>query len=327
MYDAIYLQASDFEDFAKKPEFGYLSPWQKDRFFFQNPYQNRPKDDQEEFRENLSFMKSVLTLALQKAGVKMLTGTDAEGLGTIAGFSLVDELEELHASGLTNYEALQTATAYPALFVHQESVFGKVRNGFRADLVLVDQDPLQKLSSLRNLAGVFVKGKWLPESELTQMRQSLTARFEQQLETSRRLFKAGKTEEAQRFLESNDPYERMNAYLLLSVLTQDGFSQLTALVEKLRASNPSFPLTSEAAINSLGYLLLGKKQLDAAIQVFTWNAERFPSSANAQDSLADVYQAKNDVASASGAYKRALEIDPAYSNAEFARRYLSEHQN
>lgn len=82
MYDAIYHQASNFEDFARKPEFAYLSPWQENRFLFQNPYKYRSTKQQEEFKENLVFMKSVLTLALQKAGVKMLAGTDAEGLGT-----------------------------------------------------------------------------------------------------------------------------------------------------------------------------------------------------------------------------------------------------
>lgn len=326
MYDAICRQASNFDDFAKKPEFAYQSPWQRDRFFFQNPYKNRPTEDQEEFRENLSFMKSVLTLALQKAGVKMLAGTDAEGLGTLAGFSLVDELQELHESGLTNYEALQTATVYPALFVHLDTAFGRVQNGFRADLILVNSNPLEDLSSLRKLAGVFVNGKWLPESELAQMKQSLATRFEEQVETGLRLLESGKADEAQRFLAFNDPYERMGSYLLQSVLEKDGFQQLTALVQKLRATDPLSFLTSEAAINSLGYALLGKKQVDKATQVLIWNAKAFPSSANAQDSLADAYIAQKDILSAIGAYKRALEIDPAYGNAELARRYLTEHR-
>src|SRR4029077_8329176 len=126
MYEDIYRQASEFDEFAKRPEFAYLAPWQRERFLSQNPYKNRSKADQEEFKENLVFMKSVLNPALLKAGVKMLAGTDAEDLGTIAGFSLVGELEELHQSGLTNYEALETATSYPALFVHQEKRFGKV---------------------------------------------------------------------------------------------------------------------------------------------------------------------------------------------------------
>jgi len=326
MYDAIYRQASDFENFAKQPEFAYLSPWQRDRFFFQNPYKNRPTEDQEEFRENLSFMKSVLTLELQKAGVKLLAGTDAEGLGTMAGFSLVDELEELHQSGLTTYEALQTATAYPALFVHQETAFGKVGKGFRADLILVDANPLKNLSNLRRLSGIFVNGKWLPENELARMKQSLAARFEEQLATGLRLLAAGGAEETERFLEFNDPYERMGSYLLQSVLEHDGLSQLAALVEKVRATNPSSSLTSEAAINTLGYALLGKKQVDRAIQVFIWNAKAFPSSANAQDSLADAYIAKKDIPSAMDAYKKALEINPTYENAKVARRYLTEHR-
>jgi hypothetical protein len=206
----------------------------------------------------------------------MLAGTMPIRLGTLAGFSLVDELQELHESGLTNYEALQTATVYPALFVHQETGFGRVQNGFRADLILVNSNPLEDLSSLRKLAGVFVKGKWLPESELAQMKQSLAIRFEEQVETGLRLLKSGKADEAQSFLAFNDPYERMGSYLLQSLLEKDGFQQLTALVQKLRATSPLSSVTSEAAINSLGYALLGKKRVDKATQVFMWNAKAFP---------------------------------------------------
>lgn len=326
MYDAIYRQATGFEDFARRPEFAYLSSWQRDRFDSQNPYKDSPKDDQDEFRENLAFMKSVLTPALQKAGVKMLAGTDAEGLGTLAGFSLVEELEELHQSGLTNYEALQTATSYPALFVHREERFGKVRAGMRADLVLLNQDPLADLGHLRDLAGVFVGVKWLGTPELAQMRRDIPKNFATQLETARRLIEDGATEQALTFLEFNDPYERMGAHILQTMLAQDGFPRFRNWVESVRPKHPSTSLTSESAINSLGYALLTRRKLDVAIQVFDWNAQEFPLSANAEDSLADAYRTKTDFALAVVAYQKALAINPNYGNAGFARRFIQEHR-
>jgi tetratricopeptide (TPR) repeat protein len=79
---------------------------------------------------------------------------------------------------------------------------------------------------------------------------------------------------------------------------------------------------AEARVNSLGYTLLSEKRLDAAIDVFRLNAEAFPESANAHDSLGEAYAARGDREAAIRSYEQALRLEPASSSAADALRRL-----
>jgi hypothetical protein len=79
---------------------------------------------------------------------------------------------------------------------------------------------------------------------------------------------------------------------------------------------------TEAAINSLGYRLLGAGRVPDAIAVFRLNVEAYPRSANAYDSLAEAYLAAGDRAQAIANYRRVLEIDPGNASAADALRRI-----
>ena len=99
------------------------------------------------------FMKTVVG-ALHRAGVPLVAGTDAMGFPLIVpGASLHRELQLLTESGLTAYEAIRAATVHPAAFLHKEDEVGSIAVGKRADLLLVDGDPLQDLARLSGRAG------------------------------------------------------------------------------------------------------------------------------------------------------------------------------
>jgi len=55
----------------------------------------------------------------------------------------------------------------PAVFLRKEGEFGTIAPGKRADLLLVNGNPLQDLSTLRQPVGVMVRGKWIGASELS----------------------------------------------------------------------------------------------------------------------------------------------------------------
>ncbi|MES1259894.1 MAG: amidohydrolase family protein [Gemmatimonadota bacterium] len=136
-----------------------------------NPYANRvayPVSVAADFRSR-AYLLSLQTLALQKAGVRLVLGTDAGVPGTTYGFSVHDELAALVASGLTSFEALRTATSNAAAFVAGEEEFGTVQVGRRADLLLVLGDPLVDLGVIRKPVGVMVRGQWLDRAELDRM--------------------------------------------------------------------------------------------------------------------------------------------------------------
>jgi hypothetical protein len=115
------------------------------------------------------FMKKVAG-ALHRAGVPLMAGTDAWGFPLIApGSSLHRELGLLTESGLTPYEAMRAATVVPASFLGKEKQFGTIATGKRADLLLIDGNPLEEVTRLRRPVGVMTRGRWLTREQLQQM--------------------------------------------------------------------------------------------------------------------------------------------------------------
>jgi Amidohydrolase family len=117
----------------------------------------------------IAFNRRVL-LALHRAGVPIVAGTDAMGAELIApGSSLHRELGLLTESGLTNYEAIRAATVAPAVFLRKDREFGTVAIGRRADLLLVESNPLERLPTLKEPLGVMVRGRWLTREQLQEL--------------------------------------------------------------------------------------------------------------------------------------------------------------
>lgn len=104
--------------------------------------------------------------ALNAAGLPILAGTDTPMPLVYPGYSLHDELELLVACGLSNAKALQATTLNPAKVLRLESTLGSVDIGKRADLVLLDADPLRDIRNLRDIRAVILDGKWLGRGEL-----------------------------------------------------------------------------------------------------------------------------------------------------------------
>lgn len=104
--------------------------------------------------------------AFHDAGARILAGTDAPNPFVYVGFSIVDELELFARAGLTAYEALQTATTNVAEFLGETGETGVVAEGARADLVLLEKNPLQDVGAYRDIVGVMVAGHWLDRAGL-----------------------------------------------------------------------------------------------------------------------------------------------------------------
>jgi len=112
--------------------------------------------------------------ALHRAGVPLMAGTDAMGFPFIPrGSSLHHELELLTQSGLTPYEAMRAATVVPASFLGKDKEFGTITTGKRADLLLLDENPLKDVTRLRRPIGVMARGRWFTRDELQQMLAAL----------------------------------------------------------------------------------------------------------------------------------------------------------
>jgi imidazolonepropionase-like amidohydrolase len=98
-------------------------------------------------------------------GVSILAGTDLAAGFVYPGFSLHDELVMLVEAGLTPLEALQAGTSNPAeLFPALEA--GTIGPGKRADLLLLDANPLEDIRNTKKIRAVILRGKVLSKTDL-----------------------------------------------------------------------------------------------------------------------------------------------------------------
>jgi imidazolonepropionase-like amidohydrolase len=116
----------------------------------------------------------LLVRELHAAGVALVVGTDCGtgGMGIVPGFSIHDELQILTANGFTQYEAIAAATVEASRVMESitgEDAFGTIEVGKRADLLLLSQNPLQDIATLRQPRGVMARGVWYSSGHLQGM--------------------------------------------------------------------------------------------------------------------------------------------------------------
>ena len=105
---------------------------------------------------------------LHHGGARLLLGTDTPKPTVLPGFSLLEELQNFVEAGLTPYEAIRAGTSDAAMFLHQENEFGTVAIGRRADLLLLEANPLEDANNVSKRVGVMANGHWFAEAELRQ---------------------------------------------------------------------------------------------------------------------------------------------------------------
>jgi imidazolonepropionase-like amidohydrolase len=100
-----------------------------------------------------------LVALMQRNGVGLLAGTDTGDDGVRPGEALHDELELLVRAGLTPAQALRAAITNPTRYFGIEAQSGSIDKGKRADLILLNGNPLDDIRNTRRIAAVIVRGK------------------------------------------------------------------------------------------------------------------------------------------------------------------------
>jgi imidazolonepropionase-like amidohydrolase len=160
---------------AARPEMQYLPEsiiegWVESK----HNYQAR-EDFQPDAAQRLVELRRELTKALHDAGAPIALGSDAPQFFNVPGFSIHPEMEMMVGSGLTPYEVLVTGTRNPAILLGTPDDFGTIEVGRRADLILLEANPLEDIANVRRRAGVMVRGNWLSESEIQERLAELAA--------------------------------------------------------------------------------------------------------------------------------------------------------
>ncbi|HEX2077166.1 MAG TPA: amidohydrolase family protein [Longimicrobium sp.] len=228
-----------------------------------------------------------LTRTLSDAGVLIMPGTDTETFG-FPGESLHLELDELLLAGLTPYQALSAATRNPGVFIARSvpgaERFGTVTPGSRADLVLVEADPLQDLRNLRRIRGVMARGRWHPRGELQRMRDSIARRN-----------------------------QRLHPLVIeldsLVMKAADGPASV-ALFQRIRREFPDAVPVAELVVRGYGRHLYLRGDRPNAIRLRELAAELYSHSFSAANEVGRGYLFAGDTAAALRSFRRSLELSP-----------------
>jgi imidazolonepropionase-like amidohydrolase len=102
--------------------------------------------------------------ALFDGGVPFALGSDAPQFFNVPGFSIHRELKSMVRAGLTPFQALQTGTVNVGTYFG--TAVGTVAAGQRADLILLDANPVEDIENSSKIAGVMLNGRWMPRDEI-----------------------------------------------------------------------------------------------------------------------------------------------------------------
>jgi hypothetical protein len=129
---------------------------------FNDRLQQMPRES----AKNVIANRTRILRALHEGGVKILMGTDAPQQFSVPGFSLHRELLRMRAAGMSPYDILRSGTVNVGQYFAKQDSFGTIEPGKRADLVLVDANPLVDIANVAKISGVMVRGRWLSRGDL-----------------------------------------------------------------------------------------------------------------------------------------------------------------
>ena len=151
----------------ERPEMAYVGPRLREQWM-----RTKTRTDARyapEHRAQFLALRRQLIQVLYDGGVGFLLGSDAPQSWSVPGFSIHRELAALVASGLTPYQALATGTRDVAVFAGTLDSTGTIEVGKRADLLLLDANPLHDIANTSRITGVMLGGRWLSRTELERM--------------------------------------------------------------------------------------------------------------------------------------------------------------
>ncbi|MFQ6045281.1 MAG: amidohydrolase family protein [Gemmatimonadales bacterium] len=152
---------------AERTEVRYMPPEWRERWTrsIDSRRANMSEADFEEGRAVIVKRRRLLE-ALYDGGALVLLGTDSPQIFSVPGFSIHREMQVMVEAGLTPYEVLVTGTRNIARYFATSETEGTIAVGKRADLILVEGNPLGNIANVARRAGVMVNGRWIGEGEI-----------------------------------------------------------------------------------------------------------------------------------------------------------------
>jgi imidazolonepropionase-like amidohydrolase len=157
------------ETLRSRPEIRVLPGLMRAAWIEHNPYVARASPGFIQSLQRIIEFNQKLVRAFVAAGIPVLAGTDSTVPGVVPGFALHDELELLAKAGMSNWQVLESTTRLACEWLGVDQDRGTIEPGKRADLLLLDADPLADVANTRKIAAVIIGGRYLARSELDRL--------------------------------------------------------------------------------------------------------------------------------------------------------------
>jgi imidazolonepropionase-like amidohydrolase len=161
-------QIEDHAALLARPEMAHMHPMVAANFWAvdMNPTLSNPNMPPAEFFREILTEAQAMVVSFEAAGIPLLLGSDALNPMLVHGTAVHDELDLLVEGGLTPYQALRTGTVNPAASVPGFEDVGRIAAGSRANLVMINANPLEDHTVLRHPEAVVLNGLLLDATEL-----------------------------------------------------------------------------------------------------------------------------------------------------------------
>ncbi|WP_439481313.1 amidohydrolase family protein [Cyclobacterium plantarum] len=164
------------EELVNQPEMKYMSPETRNNWIESKNNLTEGDSYEKEKWQQFQEIRYQLIQSLHEDGQGLLLGSDAPQVFNVPGFSIHHELQGMLDAGLSPLEAIQIGTINPALFFGGN--FGEIKKGMEADLILVNDNPLDNLENLRNPIGVMARGQWIDQNTIQKRLEQIAKQYE-----------------------------------------------------------------------------------------------------------------------------------------------------
>ena len=186
---------------------------------------------------------------LSDAGVTISTGTDAGNIGTLHATSYQPELKMMQESGMSNWQILVASTLNGAKFLNKENEFGSITVGKKANLILLNQNPVANLENLTQIDKVINKGVVFNPNDLIKDTPEILAQ---------RQLNGYNFRDIDAFLE---PYaEDVELYNFPNTLSAKGKDKMRAIYKKMFQDTPNLHCEIKGRIIQ-GNIVIDKEQV------------------------------------------------------------------
>jgi hypothetical protein len=154
----------DVEDWKDAPCIKYMP--KKEYDYFKDDYEPTMRRFWGPFHPEIEKKRKEIIVDMHHAGVGILAGSDVGEVGLVPGFSLHEELVSLQKAGLSAHEVLQTATLNAAKYQNALDSLGTIEKGKIADLILLNENPLEDIANTQKIEAVLTNGMYLNRKDL-----------------------------------------------------------------------------------------------------------------------------------------------------------------